>query len=186
VWYGDRETVWNKKKNLAGTGVFIKEDFPPEVEDRRKTLYPVYKAARKQNQKVALIADKLYLDEKVFTVKNLESLPLHLQPSNLAVREINNAVLFFGREVCYSNFNDAKFELDGRQWIVEQYFQFHKAVKCGETDIASATQIINTDNPYEHHCLGRKIKVDKDRWNDNIARSTMELAARKNLHKMKS
>ena len=39
----DRNTVWAKRSSLKGTG---SEDFPPEIERRRKILWPYLQAAR--------------------------------------------------------------------------------------------------------------------------------------------
>ncbi len=35
-FFKDRQQVWNAKKSLCGSQIFIKEDFPPEVESRVK------------------------------------------------------------------------------------------------------------------------------------------------------
>jgi hypothetical protein len=47
---------------LKGTNIWVNERFPPEVEDKRRKLYPMMRAARKQNKRVKLVVDKLYID----------------------------------------------------------------------------------------------------------------------------
>ena len=38
----DRVDIWNKRRALKGTDIFIKEDFPPVIESRRVLLMPVF------------------------------------------------------------------------------------------------------------------------------------------------
>ncbi len=33
-WFGNRMTVWEARKNLQGTNIFLNEDFPKEMQDR--------------------------------------------------------------------------------------------------------------------------------------------------------
>ena len=35
VFYKQRELIWANKKNLKGSDVIVKEDFPAEIEQRR-------------------------------------------------------------------------------------------------------------------------------------------------------
>ena len=58
----DRESVKKCGKNLSGTPFVIREQFPKEINERRKNLWPHYKAAKQQKRKVSFIRDKLYVD----------------------------------------------------------------------------------------------------------------------------
>jgi hypothetical protein len=40
--------------------VLVKEQFPPEIEEKRKQLYPVLKQAKKDKKRANLIRDTLY------------------------------------------------------------------------------------------------------------------------------
>ena len=40
----------------------FKEQFPAEVEQRRKSLFPVMRDARRRHKKVKLVRDRLYID----------------------------------------------------------------------------------------------------------------------------
>ena len=44
--YVDRERVWSKRNSLKGTHTWVKEDYPREIEQRRKKLWPFLRAAR--------------------------------------------------------------------------------------------------------------------------------------------
>jgi len=65
----DRDKVWTKRSALKRTGLWIKEDYPADIEARRKTLWPYVRAARLGDPKYPpkrvtafLRVDKLVLD----------------------------------------------------------------------------------------------------------------------------
>ena len=43
------------------------EQFPKEIEQKRKALYPIAKQAKKEKKKVLLVRDNLYVDGKLHT-----------------------------------------------------------------------------------------------------------------------
>ena len=55
----DKLAVLDKAKNLKGSGIFINEDFPEAVRQRRKELLPAMKAAREKGDIAYLRYDKL-------------------------------------------------------------------------------------------------------------------------------
>ena len=70
----------------------MREDYPPEIEDRHRALRPIaYAASRPGSQyrgKVCIDRGKLILDKKVFTIRpNLNELPPALQPEKHCQRE---------------------------------------------------------------------------------------------------
>ena len=78
----DRDIIWQKRSTLTGLGVWIKEDYPPEIDQDRITLWPYVKAARRGDPSFPdtrvsayLRGDKLILNNHVYSVDNLEYLP---------------------------------------------------------------------------------------------------------------
>lgn len=66
--FKDRERVRKSAPSkLKGTTYGVNEQFPKQIEDRRKKLYPVLKKARQQNKKAVLVKDKLYIENELFT-----------------------------------------------------------------------------------------------------------------------
>lgn len=53
---------------LKGTNFGIQEQFPDEIEKRRKPLYPILRTARRNQQRAAIVKDKLYVDGKEVSV----------------------------------------------------------------------------------------------------------------------
>lgn len=44
----------------------VSEQFPPEVEARRKKLYPVLRRAKRDGKSVSLVRDRLYIDGELY------------------------------------------------------------------------------------------------------------------------
>ena len=68
------------------TGIRVEEDFPPEIDSKRKVLKPILIAASKikdntgrHKHKASLRTDKLNIDGKIYTINNLDKLPTALK-----------------------------------------------------------------------------------------------------------
>ena len=76
--YTDRELIRKAsvKLNEKKIGFSIREQFPKEIEDRRRTLYPVMRKYRQdQSNRVSLVRDKLFINGERYTgpVANLNT-----------------------------------------------------------------------------------------------------------------
>jgi hypothetical protein len=58
-WYADRQEVWDNRRFLRGTSIYIREDFPPEVQKSRMTLSHTLSLAKTADKKATLVQDKL-------------------------------------------------------------------------------------------------------------------------------
>lgn len=68
TFFKDRERVRKSGRMLKGTNFGIQEQFPDEIEKRRKPLYPILRTARRNQQRAAIVKDKLYVDGKEVSV----------------------------------------------------------------------------------------------------------------------
>lgn len=97
-----KSTAWNENKNRPIVAKFVNfkdrekvrktsltalrdqsdrkynvfEQYPKEINDQRKLLYPHYKAAKRQGKRAQLVMDKLYIEGKelfVFTEEHQEN-----------------------------------------------------------------------------------------------------------------
>ena len=71
--YKDKEYVrMAAPMALAGKRYSVREQFPPEIEEKRKLLYPIAKRAREnKNNIVKLVRDKLYVNGKETDLENV-------------------------------------------------------------------------------------------------------------------
>ena len=165
--YVDREFIWNNKYRLAGTDYFVREDFPDEIQNNRRQLYPIMRTAIRQGQKAVLSVDKLIINSQVYRVSNLHQLPENLQPHNAAMKRDGNYTFYWGSNSPFSNFytgDDTKFTIDGTTYSCgEQYFQHTKAKVFGDNETAS--HILKETNPANMKRLGKQVKGYKQsKW----------------------
>jgi ribA/ribD-fused uncharacterized protein len=173
VKFQDRQLVWENRKLLKNTTIYVKEDFPDEIVQRRSQLYQILQAARSQNKKATLVSDRLIIESKSYTIDTLHTLPAELHPETLAVRELDNTILFYGKYAFLSNFHDAEFITDGNKFgCTEQYYQYNKAKMLGEDEIAQ--KILETSDPLVQHRLGKHTKRNETKWNNDVAKLVME------------
>lgn len=72
TYFKDKELVRTRAaQRLIGTRFRVKEQYPTEIEDRRKLLYGEAKTARQNpNNKVKLVRDKLFINGRQFMPSN--------------------------------------------------------------------------------------------------------------------
>lgn len=66
LYHVDLEHVLSIANRLKGTQYGIREQFPQEIENRRKPLYPVMRRARQEKRQVTLVRDRLYIDNELY------------------------------------------------------------------------------------------------------------------------
>ncbi|CAC5421652.1 unnamed protein product [Mytilus coruscus] len=66
IYRDDLQHVLEKAYRLKGTQYGIKEQFPQEIENRRRKLYPVMKEAKRGGNRVALVRDKLFINNELY------------------------------------------------------------------------------------------------------------------------
>lgn len=69
--FKQREMVKSHSKELKGTKYWLNDQFPTEINNRRKKCTPIPKEYRNKNQKVALVVDKLYINNQLFRDSNV-------------------------------------------------------------------------------------------------------------------
>ena len=177
VLFPDREEVWKRRNKLKNSGISMSEDFPPEIVKRRAKLYPIYKLAKNKNYKCRMPIDKLIIEGVSYTVDNLDTLPNELHPKRLAERYLDHAVLFYGKESCFSNFYQADFVLQGKNFnSSQQFFLYNKVLAAGKDEVAS--KILKSSDTVEQYYLAKNIIPDASKWTDKQAKEIMEIGIR--------
>jgi ribA/ribD-fused uncharacterized protein len=163
--YDDRETVWAKKVALIRTGIFVSENFAPEIEERRQKLYPILKEAKKRKMKATIKYDKIIIDNVTYSTDELHTLPDLLKPEKLATRTKDHITCFFTGASPLSNFHVIKggFQIDGKMFdCVERFYQMHRALFAEKPEMAG--KICNARGPLQCKILGDSIRLDEDEW----------------------
>ena len=114
--------------------------------------------------------DKLYIDGKLYTVDNLESLPTNLQPQNRCHKQSENVFVFFSKHSIFSNFHPLPSKVQGETFHCnEQFFQRSKALFFG--DEVTAEKIMSETDPAKMNMLGKRVRgYTKEKWENNAKR----------------
>ena len=156
--FRDKMTVLKQKQRFRADGVILVEDFPIEIQARRKVFTPILKAVHSSGgqYRASLVSDKLLLNGKLYAVDDLDSLPEEFKPSNLSTVSHGGITAFFTKHSVLSNHHKCTFVENGTTFSsVEQYLMFQKARKFKDT--ALCQRIIATDDPVEAKSLGKKV-----------------------------
>lgn len=87
IHFNDLQYVLNNAYRLRNTPYGIRQQFPREIEDRRRELYPIQKEAKRQGKRVALIRDRLYIENELYVpaeeIDEAGDFDTPLQPHNV-------------------------------------------------------------------------------------------------------
>lgn len=172
-WFKQRDLVWKARTKLNKSNVWITEDFPPEIKRERQILFPIYRSAYNTPgvNTCSLKVNKLFINNKKYTVDNLNELPNALKPENMCTKTDTNkkVTVFFRKESMLSNFNtSAPIIMKGKSYnCVEQFYQSEKAIFFG--DEQRAARIMKAVDPRIQKQLGEQIRcsaAENTRWLD--------------------
>ena len=71
-YYPDHEKIWEARRKLKGSGIFISEDYPSEIKKRRQILQPIMRKAQQEGHRSSLSYDKLYIAGKMYTAETTD------------------------------------------------------------------------------------------------------------------
>jgi ribA/ribD-fused uncharacterized protein len=181
--YKQRDLVWSNRFNLPPsqtTGFWINEDFPYEVKQNRDKLRPLLHAAKRDPSLTSsLKLDRLFVNNKAYTVETIDQLPEHLQPKNASIISTDDVVVFSSSAALFSNLFPCKFVIEGTAFnSTEQYIQYAKSILFNDT--VSAQKIMQEVDGYRQMKLGKNIKhFKKEIWHGKVE----EVMMRANLAK---
>ena len=169
VYFPDREEVWRARSNLKGTNYRIREDFPEEIESERRTLLPIFIAARKQKEmKAKLVGNRLIVNSETYTTENLHQLPAPLLPRAVSERVITNDMgrkyhCFHGKLSPFSNMYESPFVIKGVSYpSVEHYYTHEKAIFAKQHELAE--KVLVEKDPIKVKRLSKKLQVNHKVW----------------------
>jgi hypothetical protein len=177
----DRMLVWKARFNVKEGLLKCQEDFPAEILERRKILLPTFHAIRTFNINaedddkidVALVIDRLYVGNRLFNIHNIHQVRSPYKPEELAMREIDNTIFFFGNACPYSNHHKCGFHVDGNNFMCMEQFMFAKKAEKAK-DRISFDKIMASSDPVEQKRLGANIQGMTDHEWESIAFDLMK------------
>ena len=167
-----RDMIWEKRFSLKQSKIFVVENFPAEIESRRRKLYPIARIARSKKMKALVKYDKLIINGTQFDYNRLDKLPDDLRPPPSTLTK-NGVTCFFGGDSPLSNFYvvEEGIVIDGVRYdCVERYFQQRKAQFADRPEAVS--RIKNAKTASQCKGIGDSLTVDNNKWFP-VAKDTM-------------
>ncbi len=167
-WYGDRTLIWVHRKEVKGTHIYLSENLAPEIEQRRRVLYPI---ARKNGQKATVNVDKLIHESTTYTLESLHKLPAELDPKRIATPSKNDITAFYSPASPLSNYNQKMIKhQDGTVYSNTEQGYWHKCSLYHNDDI-KAENILLVTTPHKAHEAAKHINILKEsNWYQNNGR----------------
>ena len=119
--YHERQSVWMKRKALQGSRVWLKEDYPPEIEKRRRILHPYLRSAQEGDPanpsgrvSAFMRLDKLIINNQTFSCESLDKIPAYVKyrvENPPSMKQTDNVTIFFTSGSPLSNFYPAEFSV---------------------------------------------------------------------------
>jgi ribA/ribD-fused uncharacterized protein len=168
----DRDYVWSHRRNLAGTNppLFMREHFPKEVEEHRRTLLPIQQTAVCNNIRASLHGDKLKVNGKTYTMDTIQLLPECLQAHKVGTREVGDNTFFYSGANFMSNFSPSKFKVDGKVYVdSEQFIQEKKCLLSNHPE--KAQLVMETNDPRKMKAIAQSKNLpgfDVGKWNETL------------------
>lgn len=175
----DRNLVWKMRKEIHAQEqedqqrIKIQADIPKKLRDGMATMYRVVKAASGMAEfNSATIKDyAISLHDKQYMVDQLETLPPPIRPSSLAVRESDEALVFFSKHCFLSNHFPSTFTTEGHTFYTMEHFLAFKRAELSQKDnlIQRALQardpvesksilnLLRKDHPHEWETIRRDV-----------------------------
>ena len=170
----DKEYIQLRSQQIKNScKVIIEEDFPVEIEGKRRVLKTVLNAANRvveadgrKRYITKLVVDKLTINGKTYTNKTTDKLPEELKLHNITTPTNGAQTAFFTYHSPLSNHYKADQVIDNRTFNCnEQYYMHAKAVRF--SDHTSARNILMETDPVKQKKLGSNIVgFNGDRWEE--------------------
>lgn len=189
----DKERTLSKGRQMyIDYKVRLDDDYPTEIEDKRKDLKTVLHAAnRTRNEagqhkyRTALHADRLTINGQRYTVNTVNRLPDELKLENISTQQKDGITAFFTKHSPLSNHHTAEQEVEGTKYTSnEQYYMHQQASTFG--DPATAENVLKEKDPKVQKNLCKKFKkLDQTAWNNrklNVMRIGLHAKFSQNPH----
>ena len=158
-----------ENKSYLRRGIFVDHEYTSDIEQRRKLLLPILKAARVTEPykgHCKMEEDKLVIRGRTYMAENLHQLPEELNCFKVTSKEDEHCLGFFGGLNLLSNFHTASFTIDEIEYISsEQFIQAKKAEFFKDRN--AYNRIMGSATSLECKKNSRLIRgFDRSRWED--------------------
>ena len=167
--FQDKVTVMKNASKLKETTIFLRDDYPAEIQERRLALWPLYKYAKSKDDSTKLIQDQIHYREQSYGIDTINQMPIQLDET--CIVETDSEVLFAGEHTPLSNWFNCKIEYNKAVFTsAEHLFQFRKCTVLGQHEVAD--QIFRAKTPRKAMLMGKAVKVPV-MWTETTGKELM-------------
>ena len=156
----DKTAVLMKRDLLKQKGITLSEDYPQEIQERRRLILPIFFKALKDfpQLKPKLRTDRLILAGRTYDIHNIKSIPVkELQPELIFTREQQGVTAFYSKHSPLSNHFPSDFTENNVKFkSAEQCFMHKKALHF--KDHEAAQRILEATTAAEAKQIGGHIQ----------------------------
>lgn len=164
-----RNAVASIKMNLndedADKKIYLNDDLPQLIKDRRADFRTIVKLAKSQNIPASMTNSKITVNNVTYSHKNLDCLPTGLKLEDARMINVQGGIAFFSSHAWLSNFYPAPIVIQGHSFRTSEHaYQYAKAIRLGDPHTGSL--ILRAKKPSEAKLLGSGVKRN-DKWDDD-------------------
>ncbi len=167
--FKDRQSVWNKRRLLKNTGLFLEEHFALSVQQEHSQLLPFLQSARHRGEKATMIGNKLLIAGQRFSAsqQDIRSLQLRYNENikDRSQKELSTdagpAIGFYGWFSELSNFFLSPVKVGDRVFpTVEHYYTTRKAEINSQPDLAY--RVKTAVSPLAANIITKQLTMDPE------------------------
>lgn len=170
-----KEILKNRKcliSNAETARVYINEDLPQIVNERRANIKSVHENAVRKGHNSKMLGTKVSVDNITYNFSQLENLPKGLKLSDSKLVAVKGGLAFSSEHSFLSNFYPTNFHINGQHFhSSEQAYQFIRATKLGAPEVAD--KVMRTKNAKESKKLSY-LCTSTTEW-DQVKREQMKV-----------
>lgn len=145
------------------TKVFLNDDLPQLINERRADFRIITKLAKAQNIPVSYQNNKITVNNISYSHRNIDCLPPGLRPEDAKIVKVKGGFAFHSAHAWMSNFYPCKIDLQGITFLsAEQAFQYARAIRLKDTYLAKL--ILRTKKASEAKGLGYSNTNSTPEW----------------------
>ena len=163
----DKIKIMTKKNELQAIQVYVHEDYPKEILERRRMLLPIFFKALELYPELhpKFHIDRFNMGGIVYTVDNIGNIQYpELLPERVFTPAKAGLQAFFTKYSPLSNHHPTRFKVEGQLFSSsEQYYVYQKALHFEDRDLAEL--ILKTSEPERVKQLGKRVQgFNKKEW----------------------
>lgn len=145
--------------------IYLNDDLPQLINDRRANFRTIVKLAKSQNIPVSMGNNKITVNSVTYSHHNLDCLPAGLRLEDAKMVKVNGGIAFFTSHAWASNFYPSPIVVQGQNFRTPEHaYQYAKAIRLG--DPHTANFILRAKTPSEAKQLGGGV-ILKPKWDDD-------------------